>query len=84
MLKQDTMVPDFTHADSRVQHAANRIGSTAALRLLAVMHQHRDLPAEMLLVEFERLLAVAAVVQVGLELHDILRKITRRRGRRRS
>src|SRR3990172_7363531 len=41
-------------------------------RLLAVAHQHRDLSAEVLLVEAERLLAVAAVIEIGVQLHRLV------------
>jgi hypothetical protein len=40
--------------------------------LLAVPHQHGDLSAEMVFVECEGVLAVAAVVQIRVELHDRL------------
>jgi len=35
-----------------------------------LVHHHRDLAAEMLLVEAERRFAISAEVQLGVELHE--------------
>jgi hypothetical protein len=45
-------------------------GELARTGLLAVPHQHRDLSAQVLFVKMERLFTIAAVVQLGVELHD--------------
>src|SRR5262245_58931962 len=54
----------------RVQHGVLPFRADLALiRCLAVLHHHRDRSAEMTLVEPERVRAVAAVVQVGVQSH---------------
>src|SRR6188474_2072596 len=39
-------------------------------RLVAVAHQHGDLSTEVLFIELEGVFAVAAVVEIGVKLHD--------------
>src|SRR2546430_14633255 len=55
-------------------------GSTRRSRSLGLIHHHRDLAAEMFLVEAERRFAIPAEIQLGIQLHrwPFLRIIRRR------
>jgi len=47
-------------------------GTLGLIRLLVVRHHHRDLTAEVLFVEAERLLALPSEVDIDIEFHRIL------------
>src|SRR5438477_2851797 len=64
--------------DAGVKHGVPPIGrDVPRVWLFAMPHHHRDLAAEVLLVEAERLLAVPTVVEIDVEFH-INRDSTRR------
>ena len=46
-----------------------QLAGVGRIRLLAVRHHHRDLAAQVLLVEAKGLLAVSGVVEIDIELH---------------
>ena len=60
----------LSDADTRMQDGVFQLGrNILRIRHLAMGHRHGDLPAQMLLVEAERLPAVPAIVNVGVKFH---------------
>jgi hypothetical protein len=55
---------------SRVEHIAGQARPGLATQLVALPHQHGDFSTKVLFVELGRILTVATVVEVGVELHD--------------